>query len=223
MSCRTRTIGRSSDASDRRPCPLTYSVTRSFVCSMPTTCVEVAAVDGQPAERAGDDDCAAPPVERRRRVDASEPRARHHQLARGAQAEPQRAMQPHLFLRLQQSAVAALRDQQLDLLRRVDVAVAGRRHAQQPQHAATPLPFRTSIAQEKIRSDHCIGSTVNSAVRVGILQRQRFRHELADDHREHGQDEQHENRGGRLGGVRRPARRPAEQRARAPGASVAWP
>ena len=45
----------------------------------------------------------------------------------GAQSEPQRPVQPHLLLRLEQAAVAALGDEQLDLLGRVHVAVAGRR------------------------------------------------------------------------------------------------
>ena len=92
---------------------------------MPTTVSSDAAIDRQPAVRARRDD-AEHFVERHGRVERGEPRARHHELARGAQPEPQRAVQPHLLLRLEQPAVAALRDEQLDLLRRVHVAVAGR-------------------------------------------------------------------------------------------------
>ena len=93
--------------------------------------VERAAEDGQAAERArgGDPQHVA---KRRRELDGREPRARHHQLPRVAQAEAQRAMQANLFLRLEQAAVAALGNQQRDLFRRVDVAVgrlAGREHA----------------------------------------------------------------------------------------------
>ena len=124
------TIGLSSARSDSRGCSLMKSITTSFVCRMPMMLSDRAAVDRQPAVRARGDD-AQHFLERRRSLDCREPRARHHQLPRGSQAEPQRAVQPHLFLRLEQSAVAALGDQQLDLLRRVHVAVAGRRHAQQ--------------------------------------------------------------------------------------------
>ena len=77
--------------------------------------------------------------------------------SRVAQAETERAVEPHLLLRLEQPAVAALRDQQRDLLGRVDVAVAGWRHAQQPS-SSTPLPFSSAIDQAKSRIDHCIGS-----------------------------------------------------------------
>ena len=76
--------------------------------------VERAAIDRQTAVRAGRDE-AQDFVEAASRLDRREALARHHQLPRGAQAEPQRAMEPHLFLRLEQTAVAALGDQQRDL------------------------------------------------------------------------------------------------------------
>ena len=61
----------------------------------------------------------------RRDVDGRQSRPRHHQLPRAAQAEPERLVQPDLFLRLEQAAVAALGDEELDLLGRVDVPMSG--------------------------------------------------------------------------------------------------
>ena len=67
---------------------------------------------------------------------APQTRARDHQLPRGAQAEAQRTVQAHLLERLEQAAVAAFGDQQLDLFRRMDVAMPGRGDAQQLAAAA---------------------------------------------------------------------------------------
>ena len=67
-----------------------------------------------------------------RDLDRGQAITRHHELARVAQPETQRAVEPHLLLRLEQAAVAALRDQQADLFRRVHVTVRRRRHPQQP-------------------------------------------------------------------------------------------
>ena len=83
---------------------------------------ERAAVDRQPAVGARGDD-AEDVAQRRRDVDGRETVARHHQLARVAEAETKRAVEPHLFLRLEQSAVAAFGDEQPDLVRRVHVTV----------------------------------------------------------------------------------------------------
>ena len=125
-----------------------------------------AAIDRQPAVRAGGDE-PEHVVERRRRVDRRQARARDHQLPRGAQAEPQRPVQPHLLVRLEQAAVAALGDEQLDLFGRVDVAMAGVVDAACSFSSRMPLPLRKAIDQANSRCDHCIGSTVTIAVRVG--------------------------------------------------------
>ena len=58
---------------------------------------------------------------------------RHHQVARRAPAEPQRAVQALLFVGLEQAAVAALGDEQLDFIRRVQVPLRDRRAPTQPQ------------------------------------------------------------------------------------------
>ena len=49
--------------------------------------------------------------------------ARHHQLLRLPQVQSQRALQPLVLVGLQQAAVTALGNQQLDLIRRMDVPV----------------------------------------------------------------------------------------------------
>ena len=59
---------------------------------------------------------------------------RHHQLARGSQAEAQRALQAPVLVRLEEAAVTALRDQQLQLLGRVHVAVPRMPDAEEAQH-----------------------------------------------------------------------------------------
>ncbi len=46
---------------------------------------------------------------------------RHHQLLGLTEIQPQRALQAAMLVGLEQSAVAALGDEQLDLVRRVDV------------------------------------------------------------------------------------------------------
>ena len=74
--------------------------------------------------------------------------ARHHQLPRVAQSEPQRAVQAHLLLRLEQPAVAALRDQQIDLFRRMDVTMRRRRHRAGSRAAAAALRSRMTMNQE---------------------------------------------------------------------------
>ena len=84
--------------------------------------VERVAEDRQPAVRARRDD-AQHVGHRRREVERRQAFARHHQLTGVAQAEPERAVQPHLLLRLEQAAVAALGDEQRDLLGRVHVTM----------------------------------------------------------------------------------------------------
>ena len=125
--------------------------------------------------------------------------ARHHQLCRGAQPEPQRAVQPHLLLRLEQPAVAALGDQQLDLFRRVHVPMAGRRHAER-RSRSMPLPLRKEMDGPNSRCDHCIGSTVASAVRVGFCSASDFGTSSPMITARHGEDEQHGDPGRRRRG-----------------------
>ena len=63
-------------------------------------------------------------VQRRVDVERRDLAARHHQLLGLPQVQPQRALQPAVLVGLEQAAVAALRDEQLDFLWRMDVTVA---------------------------------------------------------------------------------------------------
>ena len=94
--------------------------------------VERVAIDGQPRERALRDD-ADHFVQRRVDVERRNLAARHHQLLGLSQIQPQRALQTAVLVGLEQSAVAALGDEQLDLVRRVDVAMRLMRRADQAQ------------------------------------------------------------------------------------------
>ena len=67
-------------------------------------------------------------------------RARHHQLLGLTQVQPQRALQAAVLVGLEQSAVAALGDEQLDLLGRVDVPVRLLRRAES-RSSSRPVPF----------------------------------------------------------------------------------
>jgi hypothetical protein len=120
--------------------------------------VERAAVNGQTAVRARGDE-AEHILERRGRLDGSEPLARDHQLSRGSQAEPERAMQPNLFERLEQATVPALRDEELDLLGRVDVAMAGRGNAEQLQQEDAAAVEQSDRRREEplrpLHRQHC--------------------------------------------------------------------
>ena len=147
---------------------------------------------------------------RRRR----QPGARHHQLPRAAQAEPERAVQPDLLLRLEQPAVAAFRDEQLDLFGRVHVAVPGGRHAHQlQQQDAAAVQERDRPGEDAMRPLHRQHGEQRRGGR--ILQRERLRHELADDDREGREDEQDDDGGGRFGGVGLQPSEPLEQRSEA--------
>ena len=101
-------------------------------------------------------------------VDRRQPCARHHQLARGAQPKPQRTMQAHLLFGLEQSAVAALRDQQLDLFGRVDVPMAGRRDAQQPQQQRAAAVQDVDRPREQPQRPLHRAARSRCAVRVGF-------------------------------------------------------
>ena len=171
--------------------------------------VERAAIDGQPAVRARRDQTKHL-LERHRLVNRDEPAARHHELTRAAQPETERAVKPDLLLRLEQPAVAAFRDQQHDLLGRVHVAVSGGRHAHQlqQQHAAA-VQERDRPGEHADRPLH--GQHGEEGRGGGILQGQRLGHELADDDRESGEDEQDDDRGGRFGRLRLHRAEPFEQ------------
>jgi hypothetical protein len=95
-----------------------------------------AAEGREPAERTGRDD-----VERvrprRRDVDHRQAIARDHQVARGGPAEPQRFLQPLLLVWLEQPAIAALRDEQRNLVRRVQVPVPAHVHAEEAEQSGS--------------------------------------------------------------------------------------
>ena len=163
MVSRTRTIGRSSEVIDPPPC--TKPVTTSFVCRMPEDEIERSPVDRQPAVRTRRDSPQYG-LERQVDIDGRQPVARHHQLFRGAKAEPQRAVQPDLLFGLQQASVPAFRDEELDFLRRVDVTVTSRRDSQQPENQEPAAVQKTDRPGEE-RCDHSIGRTVAMATLVG--------------------------------------------------------
>ena len=149
--------------------------------------------------------------ERRRHFDRREARARNHQLPRGAQPEPQRLVQPHLLLRLEQPAVAALGDEQLDLLGRVHVAMAGVLHAHQLQQQVAAAVEEVDRPRERaLRPLHRHDGPHRRPRRV--LQRQRLRHQLADDHRQRRQDEEDDDGRGGLGGLGLEAGHPLDER-----------
>ena len=158
--------------------------------------VHGAAVDRKPAVRAGRDR-AQHLVEGGVRFDSREPRARDHQLASRPQPEPQRAVQADLFERLEQASVAALGNEQLDLLWGVDVAMAGGRNAHQlqQQHAASVEQVNRARedADRPLHRSQCEEGGLGRH-----LQRERLGHELADDHGKGGEEDQHRDRGGRL-------------------------
>ena len=94
--------------------------------------VDRVAIDRQPRVGALRDD-ADDLVQRRVDVERRDLASRHHQLLGLAQVQPQRALQSAVLVGLEQAAVAALRDEQLDLVRRVNVAVSLMRRAQQAE------------------------------------------------------------------------------------------
>ena len=98
-------------------------------------------------------------VEGQRRIDRREPRARHHQLSCGPQAEPQRAVEANLLFGFEQPAVAALGDEQRDFLGRMDVAVARSR----ARAAASAAARRCHSAARSTRRTPA--STIASAAR----------------------------------------------------------
>ena len=125
--------------------------------------------------------------------------ARDHQLARGAAAEAQRPVQADLLERFQQAAVAAFGDQQLDLVGRVHVAMAGGADADQlEQQDAAAVEERDRPGEDLERPLHRQHSQDRHA--SGVLKGQRLGHQLAEDHRQH---RQHQQDGDRCGGQRR--------------------
>ena len=75
-----------------------------------------------------------------------------------------------------------------------------------------PLPLRKSIDHANACWDHCIGTTVHIAVRVGSCSASDFGHELADDHRQRRQDQQDDDGRGGLGGLGLQAADPLDER-----------
>ena len=103
-------------------------------------------------------------------------RSRHHQLPGLPQVQPQGALQPPVLVRLQQPAVAALGDEQLDLLGRVDVAVA--RGGAHGRSSRMPLPFSHVMKDGRSTATAPSGGRIERRLRR-VLQRQRLRDQLA--------------------------------------------
>ena len=73
-------------------------------------------------------------LERGIRADRDHPCPGNHDLADRTNSHAQRAVQPLVFIGLEQAAVAALGNQQHDLFRRMDVAVRPCSHAEHPEN-----------------------------------------------------------------------------------------
>ena len=168
-----------------------------------------AAIHRQPAVRAGGHE-PEDLREGRRDVDRREARARHHQLPRGAQAQSQRLVQPHLLLRFEQTAVAAFGDEQLDLLGRVDVSMPGVLHPHQLQQQVAAAVEEVDRPRERALGPLHRDDGPHRRPRR-VLQRERFGYQLADDHRQGREDEEDDNRGGGLGGLGLEAAHPLNQ------------
>ena len=125
----------------------------------------------------------------------------HHQLLRLPQVEAQRTLQAAVLVRLEQAAVAALGDQQLDFVRRVDVPVRLRGSAEHFQHddagAVEPLDKRPVDPERRHHRNQRVERRLS-----GVLQRQRLRDQLRKDHLRHREDEQHHHRRRGLSGDR---------------------
>ena len=120
-------------------------------------------------------------MQRRVDVDRRDLAARHHQLLGLPQVQPQRALQPEVLVGLEQAAVAAFRDQQLDFLGRVDVTVPLMRGAHEPQQeqagAVQQLDERPVHPERPQHRDERVERGLGR-----VLERQRLRDQLGEDH-----------------------------------------
>jgi hypothetical protein len=107
-------------------------------------------------------------------------------------------MQPDLLLGLEQATVSAFRDEQLDLFRRVDMSVPGRRHSQQSENEqSAAIQKIDGPGEQTLRPLHREDRRNRNP--GGILQSERFGNQFAKNHRESGQDQQDGDGGGGLG------------------------
>jgi hypothetical protein len=121
LSC-TLAMGRISEVSAPFDPSDTSQRTRSFVWTMPTTLSSESRYTGNREYGL----CATMVMTSLSGVSmfsASNLRARNHQLLRLTHVQPQRAPQTPVFVRFEKAAIAALGNEQLDLLRRVDVSM----------------------------------------------------------------------------------------------------
>ena len=154
-------------------------------------------------------------VQRRRDVDRGDLGPRDHQLLRLPEVQAKRAAQAAMLVGFEESAVAALRDQQLDLFRRVNVTMRlGRRADETPQHEAGAVEPRDERPVDPQRRRHREDRIERRLRRV--LKRQRLGNELREDHLRDGEQQQNDDDGRGLGGARLQARA-REQRAQRAG------
>ena len=156
------------------------------MCSMPMTWSSVAAIHGQAAERAGGGDPRA------RRQTAS--RCRWPRAARAAPSAGCAVRRPRRSARCRRTCSCGSSRPPSRLSAISSSISSGECTWRWPvdgtrsrRSSSAPLPLRKRSTSENRRSDHCIGRTVQIAVRGRVLQGERLRHQLADDHREHGQ------------------------------------
>jgi len=150
-------------------------------------------------------------VERRVDVHGGHPLAGHHQVGRRQPAEPECAVQPAFLVGLEQAAVAALDEQQLDLLGRVHVVMAGVAHAgQAQQEQAGAVEERDEPGERLERELHRHHRQEGGAGRV--LERDGLGRELGHDHLDGREAHQDDGRGDRFGPEAGERLRPREQR-----------
>ncbi len=104
---------------------------------------------------------------------------RHHQVAGGTQAQPQRPSQPLVFVGLQQATVAALHNQEFDLVGRVDVTMGRGFDAKEPKD---PRCRAVEQADKRPEGRQRPAHRQDGGQRHlrGELQRQRFGNQLAE-------------------------------------------
>ena len=130
----------------------------------------------------------------------------------------QRPMQPLLLLGLEQAAVAALGDQQLDLFRRVQVA--GGRAIREPNSRRISVADAVQEREkrpEQPRATQRIGSTVASAVSVGYCSASAFGTSSPMTSWIAGEDDEHDDGRGRAARSRGSSSKPARQTSGASG------
>ena len=86
--------------------------------------------------------------------------SRHHQLLRLLNIQPQRSLQTPVFVGLEQTAVPALRNQELDLIRRMNVSMGLAQVHPSSRRKSTPVPLNHLMNGRYIQREGTIGTSV---------------------------------------------------------------